>query len=265
MVGRALRFDGLNDRVSGDNPVSLNHTGALTIAAWVRPESVTDKRIIVIKGNISSEGYAWALRASDAKLLYRWVSPNGTESIYKSANDVLAIGRWTHVAAAHTPGSLPALYTNGVLVAGSLSDGEATAPIGVSSNPFTVGSSSDGSQRFMGIIDEVIVCASALTPADLRNLMNGQPPGSGGPAPSPSPLLEITAPTLVSLRVNGDVATLSWIAVAGTIYRVQYKNNLDDANWQELPEDVVAYDTQMNVDNFLDGQMQRFYRLIVRP
>jgi hypothetical protein len=265
MVGLALRFDGLNDRVSGGNSSSLNHTGALTIAAWVRPESVTDKRIIVIKGNISSEGYAWALRASDAKLLYRWVSPNGTESIFKSANDVLAIGRWTHVAAVHTPGSLPMLYTNGVLISGSLTDGSATAGIGVTPNAFTVGSSSDASQRFQGIIDEVIVCGSALASADLRNLMIGQPPGSMPPM-APSPLLPSgAAPLLVELRVAGEVATISWSAVAGAIYRIQYKNNLDDAEWQELPDEVIAYDTPVSVDDFLDGQAQRFYRVVAQP
>jgi len=53
--------------------------------------------------------------------------------------------------------------------------------MGTTSNPFTVGSSSDGSDRFLGILDEVFVCRVALAPADLVDLMNGQPPG---PAPA---------------------------------------------------------------------------------
>ena len=93
IAGKALRFDGSNDRVVAANPASLNITGAVTIAAWVRPESVSGSRYILIKGNASNTKYSYSLRASDAKVQYRWVSPNGSENKFGSSSSVLSEGR----------------------------------------------------------------------------------------------------------------------------------------------------------------------------
>jgi hypothetical protein len=265
MLGLALRFDGSNDRVSATNPTSLNVTGAFTIGAWVRPESISGSRYIIIKGRSSSGQYAYALRAADAKAQYRWISPTGAEAKFGTTTNVLAVGRWTHIAAAHTPGSPPQLFINGAAVPGSLASGSATALVGVSTNPFTVGSSSDGGEWFQGLIDEVFVCRSALTAADVRNLMNGQPIGSGS-SPTNPPLLpapiETTTPITAELRVTGEAAIVSWTAVPGAVYRVQYKNNLGDPEWQDLIGDIYAYDEVMRIEDFLDGQPQRFYQVV---
>jgi hypothetical protein len=177
VVGRALRFDGSNDRVSATNPTSLNVTGAFTVACWVRPESVSSTTYFVIKGNESSDRFAYALRASSAKVQYRWVSPSGSKSTYGTTANVLAAGRWTHVAVVHTPGSLPTIFINGIPVPGSLSSGSATALVGTSLNPFSVGSSADGKGLFKGSIDEVYVCPAALVATQIQNMTNGLPSG----------------------------------------------------------------------------------------
>lgn len=116
MMGGALRFDGSNDRVSATNRSALNVTGAVTIACWVRPESVSGSRYLVIKSSSSSSKYSCALRASDAKLQYRWVSPSGSENKFGTSANVLTNRQWTHLAVVHTPGSLPVIYVNGVAV-----------------------------------------------------------------------------------------------------------------------------------------------------
>src|SRR5207237_466590 len=178
VVGGALRFDGSNDRVVATNPAALNVTGAVTVACWAKPESVTGSRYLLIKGNQSSAAYAYALRASDAKTQYRWVSPAAVECKFQTTSNVLTIGRWTHIAAVHKPGALPTLYIDGVAVPGSLSAGSATALIGPSSYPFTVGSSSDGSDRFQGSIDEVFVCGRRRLDAAWQELSGGSAPGA---------------------------------------------------------------------------------------
>jgi len=107
VVGRALRFDGSDDRVSATSATSLNVTSAFTVACWVKPESASDSRYIVIKGDSSDKKYAYGLRTSSGKLQYRWISPSGTESVFQTTSTVLTNGRWTHVAVAHMPGSVP--------------------------------------------------------------------------------------------------------------------------------------------------------------
>ncbi|MEY2407543.1 MAG: large repetitive protein [Verrucomicrobiota bacterium] len=264
-IGLALRFDGSNDRVNGGSASSLNHTGAITLAAWIRPETVSGNRIVMIKGSISdSANYTWVLRGSDSKLQYRWVNPSGNENKYESAANVLAVGRWTHVAAVHKPGTAPKLYTNGVLIAGTLTSGSASAGIGITSNPFTVGASSDDSQRFQGTIDEVFVCSTALTPADLANLMVGQPPASPSPAPLSLPGIPIDA-NAITLRVNDGLAILSWLSTPGAVYRVQYKDNLDGDDWSDLSDDTVAGDGTSSAQDFVGDKVQRFYRVLLKP
>jgi len=268
-VNRALRFDGSNDRVNGGNPSSLNHTGAITLAAWVRPESVSGTRMVIIKGELDDEDYAWALGSADAKLQYRWVNTSGDDSLYQSAPSVLAAGRWMHIAAVHTPGSTPRLYTNGVLVAGNITTGSGVANIGTTSKPFTVGSSSDGNDRFLGIIDEVFVCRGAWSTAGLSNLMAGLPPDfvpTATPvAPFPLPALSTATPFHITLRASGGVATLSWAALPGLSYRVQFKPGLEEKEWQDMPGDVYAFDEIVSIEDDISEQPQRFYRVMTIP
>jgi N-acetylmuramoyl-L-alanine amidase len=53
---------------------------------------------------------------------------------------------------------------------------------------------------------------------------------------------------------------ISWTAVPGQTYRVQFKDDLAQTNWSDLPPDVVA--TQEQAEKFdAPGPVQRFYRV----
>ena len=72
----------------------------------------------------------------------------------------------------------------------------------------------------------------------------------------------VTRPTIQSVSVQNGTATLTWSAVAGTTYRVQYKTNPDDANWTNLTPDMVAAGpTATKIDQPVVAK--RFYRVIV--
>ncbi len=75
----------------------------------------------------------------------------------------------------------------------------------------------------------------------------------------------ITWPVLVitSFQVVDGVVTITWPAVAGQTYRVQYKDNLTDANWTDLPPDVTATETRASKADLLGDRPQRLYRVIV--
>jgi hypothetical protein len=74
----------------------------------------------------------------------------------------------------------------------------------------------------------------------------------------------IPAPVLANPAVNvaGNSIMLTWNSSAGLVYRVQYKNDLNDAAWQNLPGDVTATNTAaVKTDSGL--ATERFYRVLL--
>lgn len=69
-----------------------------------------------------------------------------------------------------------------------------------------------------------------------------------------------------SLKASFDTSTLtlSWNAIPGTTYRLQYKSDLSVTNWTDLAGDVTATSTTATKSDPATGT-QRFYRLEVLP
>jgi hypothetical protein len=84
---------------------------------------------------------------------------------------------------------------------------------------------------------------------------------SGGSLPPLNP-----APVMLSLKAGTPGAVvISWNSVSNLTYRVQYKNNLTDVNWTDLPADVAATGPTTSVTNVVVGQPQRFFRVRTLP
>jgi hypothetical protein len=82
---------------------------------------------------------------------------------------------------------------------------------------------------------------------------------------APNQLTPAAAPELQNPQVDltGGTVTLTWNAEPGKVYRVQYKHNLADAEWQDVPGgDVVG---GLKVDASVAGIGQRFYRVLMLP
>jgi len=89
---------------------------------------------------------------------------------------------------------------------------------------------------------------------------NGQPPLSATRSFSVSVLAR---PFAQAAAVAGTT-TLTWSAIAGTRYRVQFKDTLDAPEWSDLPPEVLASGaTAAKSDS--TGGAQRFYRIQVLP
>jgi hypothetical protein len=63
---------------------------------------------------------------------------------------------------------------------------------------------------------------------------------------------------------SGGVATLSWSALPGRTYRLQFKNQLEDA-WSNVIPDVTATGTTASATNATAGSSSRFYRVLLLP
>ena len=56
---------------------------------------------------------------------------------------------------------------------------------------------------------------------------------------------------------------ISFVTVPDKTYRVEYKNALEESNWQPLDADVVATGESLTINDGLAGSSQRFYRILV--
>jgi YVTN family beta-propeller protein len=74
---------------------------------------------------------------------------------------------------------------------------------------------------------------------------------------------ELTAGPL-TFATNGT--TLRWSAIAGLIYRLQYKNTLTDPLWLDVPGDIVATNgLASKLDPSAITNSSRFYRIVALP
>jgi uncharacterized repeat protein (TIGR01451 family) len=92
---------------------------------------------------------------------------------------------------------------------------------------------------------------------------DGDPPLSAertfSVAVAPKPLL-----SEMMVLTNGEVK-LSWSAVPGVQYRVQYKSDLNDADWIDVVTPITASNTTANITDLIGPVPQRFYRILVLP
>jgi hypothetical protein len=66
---------------------------------------------------------------------------------------------------------------------------------------------------------------------------------------------------ITSITITNGVAVITWNSVANNYYRLQYKNNLLDANWTDLAPDILATGSVTSTTNVLGGAPRRFYRV----
>ena len=91
---------------------------------------------------------------------------------------------------------------------------------------------------------------------DLQEFLAGTDPTNRGSV--------LRVMTLTS--VNGGGTAILWSAVAGRTYRAQFKDNVEEVGWTDVPGDVVAVtSTGSKVDAIPAGAGRRFYRVLLVP
>jgi hypothetical protein len=74
-------------------------------------------------------------------------------------------------------------------------------------------------------------------------------------------------PTVLSAGTSlaGGAFALTWNAIVGATYQLQYTTNLAPANWLDLDDPVIATNSTMTASDIIGLNPQRFYRLLWLP
>ena len=188
--GKALYFDGINNRVVINASPSLNLSTAMTLEAWVITGTLqSDWRTI-----IQHEPAAYYLHASNV-LGPLYPAGGGMfngAATFVGAPSSIPLSIWTHLALTYD-GAILRLYVNGIQVSSS----PRTGPIQTNSNPISIGGHSTYGMYFKGRIDEVRIYNRALSAAEIQM-------DKTIPIPSSSPTIGLS-PTSLELEVTEDI------------------------------------------------------------
>ena len=185
-VGGALALDGSNDLVDVHDSPSLEISGGITLAAWIKPNAVATQRVIT-KDYGTANGYELSLSSSGhAFVRFDQATSGDTYRLDANASYPTDGNTWVHLAATYD-GATIKIYVNGVLdnsKATTFTIGTNNVDLGLGAD---VGSGS-GTNTLKGQMDEVRIYNRALSDQDIQALTvsPAQAPAITTPAAPPS-------------------------------------------------------------------------------
>ena len=211
--GRALSFDGVNDRVDVPDAASLDLTTGMTLEAWVKPTSTTGYRTAILKER--GNDLAYGLYASDGGNP-RTEAFTGVENT-AGGGGALPLNTWSHLAATYD-GTTLRLYLNGTLAATKTTSGS----IPFTSSPLRIGGNAVWGEYFSGLIDEVRVYNRALSATEIGMDMSVAVGSAEPPPADKAPTVSLTAPSggTVSGSVPLKATASDDVGVAGVQFLV---------------------------------------------
>ena len=162
--GTAVDLNGTSQYVTSGAKL-LNGLTKFTMAAWIRPDSITPDKSFLGQNGLIELGIDTSTSQLDL-----WTSTGGS----LIASHQLPLAKWSHVAAVGNGTSLK-IYVNGVEVG---SGGSATTSYGSNSGIFKVGEGvlNASGNYFDGRFDDVRVYSRALCPSEIEALYQGGRP-----------------------------------------------------------------------------------------
>jgi hypothetical protein len=78
-------------------------------------------------------------------------------------------------------------------------------------------------------------------------------------------IVVVSPPVIEGINASRDTVTITWSALVGITYRVQFKPSQTESTWMDLPGDVTAQGATAMKTDVIDGAAQRYYRVLVLP
>jgi hypothetical protein len=155
---RALRTDGVDDRVRVPNSSSLALSSAITLETWIKPTTVPS----VGFASVVTKPEAYSIQFNAGRLEFT-VIQNGVRRRLQAPSGAVIAGATYHVVGTHD-GATQRLYLNGVQVASQALSGPAT----IFGSDLFMASWDGASEFFAGVIDDVAVYGKVLTAAQVK-------------------------------------------------------------------------------------------------
>jgi prepilin-type N-terminal cleavage/methylation domain-containing protein len=159
----ALSFDGSNDyvRVADKNILDFG-TGDFTLSLWFKTNGNPSAESEILS-KYSSVGYVVYINTSG--VLYFYIRDGS--NLRQGGPSGYLDNKWHHVAVTSDYDGYSRIYVDGALKGSS--NTTFTAPIS-NSIDLTIGSYTNGTNPFLGLIDEVRIYSAALTSAEIQKL-----------------------------------------------------------------------------------------------
>ncbi len=177
----SLLLDGDGDRAQIADNAALSITGALSLAAWVRPDNFSNSAAGIISKytNEGGDQRAYNLRlggAGNSKVLFG-LSPTGTfnSRIELLSSVSLVADMWNHIAVTFDPSNSMKIYINGVEDTSSAFISGSAAPAGIADTtaPLRIGLqfSPEPQSYFDGEIDDARIYSNTLSASAVADLV----------------------------------------------------------------------------------------------
>ena len=164
VVGKALQFDGVNDYVDAGNPASLQITGSLSIATWIKTTDTSGR--IIGKYEATDSKIAYVFNVSGVP--YLGVSDNGNNLSYRLLSGNALDNQWHHIVGVFNASAQTiSMYLDGVLSQGTLG-GTIPASIYNCAGNVKMGYDYGGNGYLNGLIDDARIFSAALTQAQIQ-------------------------------------------------------------------------------------------------
>ena len=81
----------------------------------------------------------------------------------------------------------------------------------------------------------------------------------------PLTIVIVSPPIIGEILASENSVVVTWNAIPGKTYRVQFKSDLTESSWSDLPGDVIASDSTAMKTDVINENTQRYYRVLVLP
>jgi hypothetical protein len=168
MIGDALVFDGVNDRVEVTSPTgALKPANAFSISAWVKYSSTGSNG-----GDVASMGDSYVLRVRSNGNVHTAFYDGTTWKYLTTTGINTKDGQWHHLVGQYT-GTQLQVYVDGVLAAQSSTSGSIAYTLG---QGFVIGNHGNGATgyEFNGLIDQLRIYPRGLSLGEVAALGDEQ-------------------------------------------------------------------------------------------
>jgi Concanavalin A-like lectin/glucanases superfamily len=209
----ALYFNGSTNYISYHDVPSLAIGNQLTICAWIRPEVANMWYKIAGKANSGQSDDVWSLGLAMNGGVYFgfWI---GGAQYYTNCSQQVALSQWSHFAGTWDGTTIRA-YCNGVLQPETV---QASGTVQSSTGPLIIGELANGTYKFHGAIDELMIFNRALSTSEIDSIYAGNY--------SFTPIVPVLIPYTPNPTYN-RMPTVSWHPKPSiSTYRVQLGSDM---------------------------------------